>query len=206
MRCGHGLSASLGISRSSGASPPDMISSPPASSDSSCSDASASGRGLSTGPSQVFVWYCLLVVALSGCTTNSVIVVAPPVRPMVTGPSCWLPVDKDQHYLPPKQTAVSLPVASERAKVDHVSGCAAVIFQLTRDGKAEHITVLREFPADYGYAQAVSDSVRRSTFTPPVPEGAWYYLATSIGLGGPAPATPGPAIIPPGTVTPLKRS
>ena len=51
MRCGHGLSASLGISRSSAASPPDMTSSPPASWDSSCSDASASGRGLSTGPS-----------------------------------------------------------------------------------------------------------------------------------------------------------
>ncbi|HET6236338.1 MAG TPA: hypothetical protein VFE41_15470, partial [Acetobacteraceae bacterium] len=51
MRCGHGLSASLGISKSSAASPPDMTSSPPASWDSSCSDASASGRGLSTGPS-----------------------------------------------------------------------------------------------------------------------------------------------------------
>ena len=50
MRCGHGLSASLAISRSSGASPPGMTSSPPASWDSSCSDASASGRGLSTGP------------------------------------------------------------------------------------------------------------------------------------------------------------
>jgi hypothetical protein len=41
----------LAISRSSGASPPDMTSSPPASWDSSCSDASVSGRGLSTGPS-----------------------------------------------------------------------------------------------------------------------------------------------------------
>ena len=51
IRCGHGLSASLAISRSNGASPPDMTSSPTASWDSSCSDASASGRGLSTGPS-----------------------------------------------------------------------------------------------------------------------------------------------------------
>jgi hypothetical protein len=50
MRCGHRLSASLGISRSSGVSPLDMTSSPPASSDSSCSDASASRQGLSTGP------------------------------------------------------------------------------------------------------------------------------------------------------------
>jgi hypothetical protein len=41
----------LRISRSSGASPHVRTSSPPASSDSSCSDASASGRGLSTGPS-----------------------------------------------------------------------------------------------------------------------------------------------------------
>src|ERR1700728_44765 len=51
MRCGHALSASLAISRSSGASPHGMTSSLPASWDSSCSDASASGRGLSTGPS-----------------------------------------------------------------------------------------------------------------------------------------------------------
>src|SRR5580658_2576014 len=51
MRYGHGLSASLAISRSSGALPLDMTNSPPASSDSSCSDASAFGLGLSTGPS-----------------------------------------------------------------------------------------------------------------------------------------------------------
>jgi hypothetical protein len=51
MRCGHALSASSSISRCSGASPPDMTSSPPASLGSSCSDAFISGQGLSTGPS-----------------------------------------------------------------------------------------------------------------------------------------------------------
>ena len=61
-----GLSASLAISRSSGAviaTRYDKLATP-ASWDSSCSDASASGRGLSTGPrhcGQTLVWRCSVV-------------------------------------------------------------------------------------------------------------------------------------------------
>jgi hypothetical protein len=139
----------------------------------------------------------VLALALSGCTRNTVVFLVPQVNPAPI--SCWTPADAQKHYLVPREMTPVQPVASAIAQAQHVSGCAAAVFQLTRDGKATNISILREFPPSYGYGEAVSDAIRKSTFASPASGQDWYYRAVTIILG---PARPGI----PGQVVPSQRT
>ncbi len=151
---------------------------------------------------------CLLMSALSGCTTNNLVVMAPPrAATMVTTISCWVPADKEQHYQAAHETTPLGVVSSAAAKAASLSGCAAVAFQLTHDGKARNITVLREFPIGYGYGTAVSEVIRQATFTPPTSEDTWYYRAiTNLYVVKTTPLAPAPGSLPPQTIRPQQRT
>lgn len=136
------------------------------------------------------------VLALAGCTTNNVVMVVPQPAPTAQI-TCWVPEDAAKHYLVAHETAGINAVASLVARDKHVGGCAAVVFQLTRDGKATNISVLREFPPDYGYGEAVSKAIRESRFAPPTSTNDWYYRAIAINFVhtrpvGPIRVTPPP--------------
>jgi hypothetical protein len=89
-------------------------------------------------------------------------------------------------------------VASPLAQAQHIGGCAAAVFQLTREGKAKNIAILRELPAGYGYGEAVTTALSQASFAPPASENDWYYRAISITFVVMAPGVPGA----PGTVNP----
>jgi hypothetical protein len=151
---------------------------------------------------------CALAISLSGCTTNNYIGAAPRVV-LNTGPSCWLPTDRDQHYLESRSTIPIHPIAPSLAATNHLSGCAAVIFHLTPDGKARDIQLLREYPVGYGYGNAISDAVLKATFNPvasPISPDGWYYHALSIGLPPVPMAAPAPSANPPPAPPPLPRA
>jgi hypothetical protein len=133
-----------------------------------------------------------------------VVILAPQTGPAFI--SCWIPADAQKHYATPRDPNWALMAAPAIAQAQHVSGCAAVAFQITRDGKATNISVLREFPPGYGYGTAVSDEVRRSTFAPPTSEQDWYYRAASVGFAGKRPAVPGQIVPPQQPVGPLQRT
>jgi hypothetical protein len=143
---------------------------------------------------QTIVAGCFMAIALSGCVRNTVVIIAPQARPITPAMNCWIPEDKELHYLTPKESYPTLFSAPELAKAQHVSGCAAVVFQLTRTGKARNISLLRERPVGYGYGAAIAEQTRRATFVPPASENDWYYRAESLtfGMGPivPAPAAP----------------
>jgi TonB family protein len=129
-----------------------------------------------------------LTLAVAGCTTNTVVMVVPQAnRPMMT---CWIPDDAAKHYLIPHDTARVDAVAPEAARQKHVAGCAAVTFQLNREGKATNVSVLREFPPGYGYGEAVSEAIRKSRFAPPASKDDLYYRATAINFVNATPAGP----------------
>jgi hypothetical protein len=132
---------------------------------------------------QTIIAGCFMAIALSGCVRNTVVIIAPLARPITPEVTCWSPEDKEHHYLDPKETYVPRFPPPELAKAQHVSGCAAIVFQLTREGKARNISLLRERPVGYGYGTFVAEQTRRATFAPPASENDWYYRAESLTFG-----------------------
>jgi hypothetical protein len=141
---------------------------------------------------QTIIAGCFMAIALSGCVRNTLVIIAPQARPITPAVTCWSPEDKEHHYLMPKEPYFTLLSPPELAKAQHVSGCAAIVFQLTREGKARNISLLRERPVGYGYAAAIAEQTRRATFAPPASENDWYYRAESLTIGA-APIVPAPA-------------
>jgi hypothetical protein len=136
----------------------------------------------------------LMALALTGCVRNTVVIIAPQARLITPPVSCWLPEDKQLHYLTPREIVPTILTPPALAKAQHINGCATVVFQLTREGKARDISLLRERPVGYGYGAAVYDQVRKATFLPPASEKDWYYRSESLTLGVtpfiPAPVVP----------------
>lgn len=136
---------------------------------------------------------CLAVFTLGGCTTNNTIVVAPGAgaaagRAGILPVDCWLPEDMEHAYLVATITQPGAIVAPAFAKEKHINGCAALVFQLHRDGSVKDVTILRELPVGYGFADSAKAAVLGSTFAAPKSEQDWYYLAVSLTFGPGAPA------------------
>ncbi len=133
---------------------------------------------------QTIIAGCLMALTLSGCVRNTLVIIAPQARPFTPAISCWSPEVKQQHYLMPREeNPMTFMTAPEIAKAQHIDGCATIIFQLTRDGKARNISLLRERPAGYGFGAAVAEQTRKGTFAPPASENDWYYRSESITFG-----------------------
>ena len=138
------------------------------------------GDGMKT--TQTLIAGCCLALALAGCTRNTVIVLAPQQLNGIVTVNCWRPEDKQQHYLTAHETLQIVVKAPKAAEAQHVNGCAAVKFQLTKSGRPRNMTVLRELPAGYGYGAAVVEQLEQETFAPPASPDGWYYRAVSIGF------------------------
>lgn len=106
----------------------------------------------------------ICVLLLAGCAT-----------PMQRASSpCMLPDEEKGKYATAK-TVNSYNVKPVRAASDHVNGCASVVFQLDEKGKPYNIKVHAETPADYDYGKALAESVKGSTYEPPLSSDHWYY-------------------------------
>jgi hypothetical protein len=115
----------------------------------------------------------LILLSLSGCTTY---IINLPKAPEVHEHKCYSAEDAQFHYHSTPPVVMAGIVPSPQAKSEKMSGCAAVKFQIDAKGKANNITVIREYPEGYGYGQAVSDAVRRSTYSVPQDPDDWYFV------------------------------
>ncbi len=127
----------------------------------------------------------LAVGLLNGCTIVNMPVMAP--RPSVSAEAahkCYSPDDATAGYHTAREEVRAGAVMPPAAKSEIIAGCAAVKFQIRDDGKAYNITILREVPAGYGFGNAVSDQVRRSTYKVPTDnKNVWFFVNTAIAPG-----------------------
>ena len=67
----------------------------------------------------------------------------------------------------------------QRALAEHVNGCAGVRFRIGRDGIPQDIQVMADYPAGYGFGDAVRQMVATSRWTPR-DDLAWHYAVKNI--------------------------
>jgi hypothetical protein len=74
---------------------------------------------------------------------------------------------------PPLHTAVIPPPA--KAVAAHVTGCAGIRFHIGADGKARDITVVMEFPGEFGMGDTARQVIASSLWAPRH-DNSWYYV------------------------------
>lgn len=118
-------------------------------------------------------------LALTGCTRNTLIVIAPapqqvfplavcnepPGSPAVEPAATPVHVDNHTNFFPPQATAAGIRI-----------GCAGVLFRLDPDGNIIDQRVLVEFPANYGFGEAAQAFSSTMKFAPGVIDPNWHYL------------------------------
>jgi hypothetical protein len=121
-----------------------------------------------------------LVASLTACAQRQVIVAVPvdsaALNNAAVAKQCVSPEDKQTTYFTAQSVVSAGMVAPPHASAEHRSGCAAVKFQLTPDGKATNVAILREYPQGYGYGQALAESIQRSTYKPPIGVNDWFFV------------------------------
>jgi TonB family protein len=64
----------------------------------------------------------------------------------------------------------------EKARADHVEGCAAIAFRVAPDGTPKNFSLAAESPGGYGFADLLMRDISASRFQPPPEEQIdWYY-------------------------------
>ena len=135
-----------------------------------------------------FVVAAFLATLLAGCTSNTVVVIAPQdvkaqarllARKKAAEP-CFLSVDARAKYI----AAVPVLVAPsgaipQKAKDEHIDGCAGVEFQLDQDGHPINLNTVKETPVGYGFADMLLQRLTKDTFKPSANAGQWYYVSTA---------------------------
>jgi hypothetical protein len=147
-------------------------------------------------------WLLLLPAALAvtSCTRNTVIVVAPQAQVPHADPACFRPADAPP-ITPTGPLLISRRlVPSPAAMQSRVPGCAGILFHLTEDGVPTDMHVLAESPPGYGYGDAALTALRDSRYQPQANISGWHYNEYTLTFGpAPAPAPrlpayqPGPA-------------
>lgn len=68
-----------------------------------------------------------------------------------------------------------LPIYPERAKADHISGCAGFEFHIAPDGRPTDLRQLTEYPLGYGFGEATRTALLSDHFDPAHAGPLWYY-------------------------------
>ncbi len=135
--------------------------------------------------------FCMVLLFLVGCTRNNVIVVVPkPQTPpgssitehqFLLAQPCILPQDLEEgKYATAKIVSQAYAASTDRAKADHMSGCAAVQFHLNSDGTTRDVKLVRENPKDYGFGTQIVHVAEASVYQAPADVDKWYLQISVI--------------------------
>ena len=129
------------------------------------------------------------LLALAGCTRNTVIVVAPPAVPRPTvNPACALPATAPRIAHTGPALIVRNPETPPAAVQAKVAGCAGVLYRLTADGEPYDLQVITESPQGYGYGDAALIAVGGTRYHHQVDTNTWHYNTYSTNFTAAPPA------------------
>ena len=148
-------------------------------------------------------------LALSACTRNSVVLVAPVAMQVLPSGVCTRPADGPTLYPGPpvigfKINGSSFPSDAMAAGIR--IGCAGIIFRVDNQGRAVDARLVSEFPQGYGFGAKGLSDLAGEAFAPGVTDPNWHFTRLTLRWVGQTTRTgPGsvPSVLPPaGTAKP----
>jgi pantoate kinase len=136
-----------------------------------------------TGVSLILV--ANVVVAVTACEQRSVVVnqnQGSVGRAPTRAPSpCNPPAGIDKVFAPASTPIVRVRgEPPERAKVEHVNGCAGIQFHIGSDGLVTDARLVTEYPVGYGFGASALKAVSSSRFDPNPDASKWFFVINNF--------------------------
>ncbi|MCB8879670.1 hypothetical protein ACELLULO517_05455 [Acidisoma cellulosilytica] len=145
-------------------------------------------------------------LALTACTRNTIVLVAPTAMQVVPPGACVRPTEGPTLY--PGSPAIGLKnivggaYPPEAMAAGIRIGCAGIIFRINPEGQAVNARLISEFPDGYGFGAKGLSDLAGEKFPPGVTDPNWHFTRLILRWTGPAPSSAPSAAPPLGSVKP----